>query len=813
MKTSKKLISIIVAVALLISTIAAVTTLTSSADTVKVSVWDGTWGKIEGGWADRTSTATITNNADGSVQVVMPEGVSGQQYQYQIKASGLDKDKIAAAGNKLMADFTLNGYTNTTDPIVMGGGAFSGKYGGEANFLTVGKTYTAEIDMTDFDYTNDYTAFVMQSKSWVAMKDVDVTVFLYVEEEATDETTTAAAVETTTATPTAETTTGDSSNLVKKAFYNFKPANIGDTHKTEGWIAESSYWGPTATLELSCQKDGSVYYSTAEDLIAKYAQINTDWKNVPSVEGKEVFLDFTNNLEIPVKVKLQYADDNTTLVEAGKTVTLQVKKTGDNGVLNIMIQHQNGWTEVPVMEKSFQISALYTLEPGDPNTTAPETEPETEPEPETTTKKVDGDSFTAGSVFSKYADHHYSKSEGWYSGASNLGDLSPYIKVDPKGEFTLNVPSDANMSSQQVYAWYQLNGSEKNRATKAVEEAKAGTGYIMFDVTVNEAKDKNGNDATVGFKYTQLAGKSLDDSTVVTLPTGKTVRILVDVTDCDPSFFGDATTEKGWHYQMYFKNTSWENGLSVLNLTMTPITVAVDPDAEPETTTEAEPETTTEVEPETTTEVEPETTTVAEPETTTEEVVVEKTNPVSDADFVLVDENTPDDAFVVALDYAWGEVGDVIDYSAYVFNNPGLFAGTLNIKYDSDVLRPVLVDMGSDMVVDGVAGEVLPSVTFGPATPVLDDEGNDLGYAVTSFILESTGMADTKVDGVLFTIKFEIIAEPAYGDTTNVVFVNAEDTLFSSLEGVLEPVFAEGAVNVESGEPETETPDVTTETP
>ena len=185
MKTSKKLISIIVAVALLVSTIAAVTTLTSSAEATKVSVWDGTWNKIEGGWADQTTAATKTINADGSVQVVMPEGVSGQQYQYQINAAGLDQGKIAAAGNKIKVDFTLNGYVaetqnGTTNPVVKGDGAFQG-IGGDENYLTVGTTYTAEFDMTGFDYTNNYTAFVMQSKAWEEMTDVDVTIFIYVE--------------------------------------------------------------------------------------------------------------------------------------------------------------------------------------------------------------------------------------------------------------------------------------------------------------------------------------------------------------------------------------------------------------------------------------------------------------------------------------------------------------------------------------------------------------------------------------------------------------------------------------------------------
>ena len=174
----------------------------------------------------------------------------------------------------------------------------------------------------------------------------------------------------TTAAPTTKppTTYDPSIPVIKKTFYNFKPTNKGDTFKTEGWVASESYWGPTADLTVACQKDGSVIYSTAASKTDFYNQINTDWKNIPSIQGKEVFMDFTNNTNLPVKVKLHYNDANTNVIPAGETKTLSIIAISDKNVLNIMIQSNGGTLHVG--SNQYQISALYTLEPDLTATTA-----------------------------------------------------------------------------------------------------------------------------------------------------------------------------------------------------------------------------------------------------------------------------------------------------------------------------------------------------------------------------------------------------------------------------------------------------------
>ena len=188
-------------------------------------------------------------------------------------------------------------------------------------------------------------------------------------------------------------------------------------------------------------------------------------------------------------------------------------------------------------------------------------------------------------------------------------------------------------------------------------------------------------------------------------------------------------------------------------------------------------------------------TTIAEKATTTKNVNY-KTNPVSDEGFALYNPDTDDDKLTVELDDVSGAVGDIVDFSAVIKNNSGLFSASISLKYDSDVLRPVMAISGQELIVDTVAGNVLPSVVSGPINEVTDEQNNKLGYQVMSFIFENAGMTDSTNNGILMTVKFEIIAKPAYGDTTSVVFTDYNDTLFASLDGVLQPVFDEGSVTV-----------------
>ena len=79
-------------------------------------------------------------------------------------------------------------------------------------------------------------------------------------------------------------------------------------------------------------------------------------------------MDFTNNTNLPVKVKLHYNDSNTTVIPAGETKTLSIIAISDKNVLNFMIQNNGG--TLPVGSNQYQISALYTLEPDLTATTA-----------------------------------------------------------------------------------------------------------------------------------------------------------------------------------------------------------------------------------------------------------------------------------------------------------------------------------------------------------------------------------------------------------------------------------------------------------
>lgn len=188
-----------------------------------------------------------------------------------------------------------------------------------------------------------------------------------------------------------------------------------------------------------------------------------------------------------------------------------------------------------------------------------------------TTKTPGG--ITAGSYFCKYQSLHYAKSEGWHDGAKNSNDLSAYVNVDPKGNLKYSVPAGV-VNSQQIYVNFSQDLAEKDRMIQAVKEANSGSGKLMFDITVNAAKDKNGKDATVGFRYSNIAGKSLSNDKEYTIPltTGKTERIIVDIPSTDSAIAAMAN----YSFRLYFKNyDNWDDALTVLDVSATPIVVLV----------------------------------------------------------------------------------------------------------------------------------------------------------------------------------------------------------------------------------------------
>ena len=61
-------------------------------------------------------------------------------------------------------------------------------------------------------------------------------------------------------------------------------------------------------------------------------------------------------------------------------------------------------------------------------------------------------------------------------------------------------------------------------------------------------------------------------------------------------------------------------------------------------------------------------------------------NPVSDEGYALYNPDTDADKLTVALDDVSGTVGDIIEFSAIIRNNTGIFNATMSIKYDCERL-------------------------------------------------------------------------------------------------------------------------------
>ncbi|MGN0114308.1 MAG: cohesin domain-containing protein [Acutalibacteraceae bacterium] len=327
----------------------------------------------------------------------------------------------------------------------------------------------------------------------------------------------------------------------------------------------------------------------------------------------------------------------------------------------------------------------------------------------------------------------------------------------------------------------------------AVDVTGNSLGYkiIPFILENTAIKDSTNNGVLFTIKFEIIAKPSYGDTTNVVFADYDDTMFISLENVLEPVFEEGSVTvvdNVTTAAPVTTENTTTLANITTTEKTTTPNTTTIENTTTTENITTTENNTTTEV---------------TEPD-------YYKTNPVSDEDFVLYNPDTDADKLTIALDDVQGAVGGTVDFSAEIKNNSGLFTANISLKYDSDVLRPILIDNGQELITDSVAGDVLPTVISGPVSEVTDDNDNKLGYQVISFILENTGMANTTKNGILLTVKFEIIAKPTYGDTTSVVFTDCDNTMFASLDGiVLQPVYDEGSVTVLDEVPTTEPPTTT----
>ncbi len=175
-----------------------------------------------------------------------------------------------------------------------------------------------------------------------------------------------------------------------------------------------------------------------------------------------------------------------------------------------------------------------------------------------------------------YCDHYEindadSLWQGWLDGGKKLyGQVSDYLYEYGDGSIEIDFDGQTGTkAAQQIQLFYFLNHFRKSKAIAAYNEAMAGSHYMYLNIKVNKCVDKNGDNATAGYKFF-IGNAANDDDHVVPCPTGETVTVLIDLTRNDRNISDPATAD----LSHYFKNyDEWARGISELNVEISPVAV------------------------------------------------------------------------------------------------------------------------------------------------------------------------------------------------------------------------------------------------
>ena len=175
-----------------------------------------------------------------------------------------------------------------------------------------------------------------------------------------------------------------------------------------------------------------------------------------------------------------------------------------------------------------------------------------------------------------YCDHYElneadSLWQGWLDGGKKLyGQASDFLYENGDGSIEIDFDGQTGTkAAQQIQLHYFMNHFRKTKATAAYNEAMAGSHYLYLNIKVNKCVDRNGDDATAGYKFF-IGNAANDDDHVVPCPTGETVTVLIDLTRNDRNISDPATAD----LSHYFKNLDdWYHGISELNVEISPVAV------------------------------------------------------------------------------------------------------------------------------------------------------------------------------------------------------------------------------------------------
>lgn len=164
--------------------------------------------------------------------------------------------------------------------------------------------------------------------------------------------------------PTAEETTVETAAPSgNEVLYKFSSANHNYS-KTEGCNPNNSWaWGTFATNTLTHNSDGSVVVNTTAGDYDKFRQFNSNWNNVPAITDT-AYIDITNNSTRTLKVKIVTsgystpADSELPTVAAGNTITLELGALA-GGTIQVMLQESGGADQIECKDEIFVFSGIY----------------------------------------------------------------------------------------------------------------------------------------------------------------------------------------------------------------------------------------------------------------------------------------------------------------------------------------------------------------------------------------------------------------------------------------------------------------------
>lgn len=222
----------------------------------------------------------------------------------------------------------------------------------------------------------------------------------------------------------------------------------------------------------------------------------------------------------------------------------------DGGNLKVLDRSNRTWISQPEIDAIMSIIYKGEIIPTEtivPTTTAA---------PVVTTEN-DGQYEASDTVYYGWTTSFYQKTEGWQSDANNLNPAYPTVE-DGVCKWDLS-----GFNSQQINSSWQISYTKDMPGAKAaLKTANETTHKLFFTIKVISAKNSKGKSTAIKLKHSLCTGTS-SESNLIKINEGETKEIVVDVT-------GITTPQST--FTMYYQQ--FDEGLTEFKAEVSSITVA-----------------------------------------------------------------------------------------------------------------------------------------------------------------------------------------------------------------------------------------------